>query len=143
MPINSRAKGQRGERQVIDLLQPIVDRVHAQHSLSPVLLQRNTLQAHMGGEDIANLHGFSVEVKFCETITLKQWWEQCLRQAKARQAHPVLFYRKSKQKWAVKTNCFCETPKSGYKVSAAVEMTIEDFLTWFEAAYTEHAACLS
>src|SRR6476620_2386756 len=62
--INVRNKGQRGEREVVGLLQAIVDKVRRERNLLPIVIQRNQMQSHSGGEDLAGLDGFAVEVKF-------------------------------------------------------------------------------
>lgn len=100
--INSRAKGQRGERQVIELLQPIIDNVYAQTNdylkavnggglgnagmaLNAPKLQRNTLQSDSGGFDIVGLDWLALEVKNVETSEpsmVDKWWVQAVTQAK-------------------------------------------------------------
>jgi hypothetical protein len=137
MALNARAKGQRGEREVVKILQATVDSVRNGLGIGPITLQRNTLQAHQGGEDIHGLDGFAVEVKFCETLQLRQWWDQTLRQAAKRGAVPVLFYRKTKQAWACKVRLYANTPYDTDQVEIDAEMSLEDFLNWFEEAYKE------
>lgn len=100
MPINSRAKGQRGEREVIDMLQPIVDMVTYELGMETLLLQRNTIQSHKGGYDIIGLPWFAPEVKWCEVLDVKGWWKQCRSQAKSGQV-PVLFYKSNGKGWNV------------------------------------------
>ena len=102
MTINSRSKGGRGEREVIALLQPIVDDVYRQAGKQAPQLQRNSMQANgLGGCDIVGLPWLAIEVKRCETLLLDQWWQQCCSQAQ-RGAMPVLVYRQSKQPWKVR-----------------------------------------
>lgn len=135
--INVRDKGQRGEREVVKLLQAIIDVVRSNRGLPPLILQRNALQSHLGGEDIYGLAGFSVEVKYQELEYQPSWWQQCLRQAVASNAVPVLFYRKSKQIWRVKLRAYVETPHAKDSIECDVEMPIEDFTEWFGHAYDE------
>lgn len=142
--INVRAKGQRGEREVITILQTVVDRVRAKFGAEKIVLQRNVLQAHMGGCDLHGLVGFAVEVKFVETETLGQWWKQCLRQAEdlSKTAQgvptvPILFYRASRQPWQVKFRAFVATPLDVNQVEMDLETSLDNFLRWFEDAYEE------
>jgi hypothetical protein len=135
--INVRQKGQRGEREVVKLLQDVVDRVRARYAAEPIVLQRNALQAHLGGADLHGLDGFSVEVKFCEQENLGSWWRQTIRQAEKMDGVPVLFYRATRQPWSVKFRAYVQTPLDRELVEMDVETTLEDFLDWFEFAYDE------
>lgn len=102
MPINSRDKGGRGEREIIALLQPIVDRVYQAAGKQPPKLQRNSMQVNgLGGCDVVGLDWLAIEVKRCETLLLDQWWQQCISQAQ-RGAMPVLCYRQSHCDWRVR-----------------------------------------
>lgn len=98
----SRNKGKRGEREVINLLQPIVEQVYAAHDQEPPILQRNTLQSDRGGTDIAGLDWLAPEVKFHKAVSLGPCWRQACGQAKPHQL-PVLFYRNNSQPWRVMT----------------------------------------
>lgn len=82
--INSRSKGQRGERAVIDWLQPIVSSVCLQFAYPELTLQRNTLQSDQGGSDITGLPGFAIEVKNTAKNNdgdLERFFAQALEQA--------------------------------------------------------------
>src|SRR5438045_4158293 len=72
----SRNKGKRAERQVIDLLQPIVDHCYKEAGLKPLLLQRNTVQSDQGGFDIIGLEWLALEVKHQEILNVDAWWQQ-------------------------------------------------------------------
>lgn len=137
--IDVRKKGQRGEREVVDLLQDVVDGVREALKLQPIVLQRNALQAHLGGEDIHGLTGYAVEVKFQENSNVPAWWRQCLDQAARVNGVPILFYRAKQQKWTVKFRAYVQTPKDTELLELDVTTNLEDFLTWFEKAYTETA----
>ena len=102
MAINSRSKGQRGEREVRDLIQIIVDDVATEKNLlfAPEI-KRNLVQSREGGHDLVGIPGLAVEVKFQENIQVGKWWEQTLRQAKTEKARPVLIYRRKHQPWRV------------------------------------------
>lgn len=105
----SQNKGKRGEREVVKLLQPVVNAAYEQAKENgygevageaPVL-QRNTLQSDRGGFDIVGLQWLALEVKFQESLSIGTWWKQCLRQAGAGQ-EPVLMYRQSRKPWRVR-----------------------------------------
>lgn len=127
--INSRSKGIRGERAIIDALQPIVDTVYASLALDAPLLQRNTLQSDRGGYDVIGLEWLAIEVKNCATLALETWWTQCERQARGDQT-PVLFYKATRGKWRVRmlTTLYCgNQPLPG----VLVDIAFEAFLEWF------------
>lgn len=100
---NSRDKGKRGERLVIDWLQPIVDEICQKINHAPIILQRNTIQSDKGGTDIVGIDWMAAEVKNAEQqnpAALLEWWIQCVSQAIAwssprRPLTPVLFYKKA------------------------------------------------
>jgi hypothetical protein len=138
--INARSKGQRGERQVVKLLQVVVDRVRVSRGLPPIVLQRNALQAHLGGEDIHGLDGFSVEVKWQEIGYSPAWWQQCLTQAERSKASPILFFRASQQKWSIKFRAFVNTPLDRDQIEMDLVTNIDDFIEWFATAYDERLA---
>lgn len=135
--INSRDKGKRGERQVVVLLQAVVDRVLAKLERPPMVLQRNALQAHLGGCDLHGLDGFAVEVKFCENEQLPAWWRQAVSQADKLNAVPVLFYRAKNKPWKVRFRAYVATPRDREWIEMDLDVSLEDFLTWFEDAFTE------
>lgn len=138
--INVRAKGQRGEREIVDLLQGLVDPIRSKYHLAPTVLQRNSLQAHLGGADLHGLDGFSVEVKFQENATVPAWWRQCLAQANKSGGVPVLFYRASRQPWVVMLRAFVNTPLDRDQIEMDLTLSLADFTEWFKEAYDE--ACV-
>lgn len=123
--INSRTKGQTGEREIIKLLQPIINRVYDDARQYAPQLQRNTLQSHTGGFDIVGIETLAIEVKRAEKLLLSDWWKQTVRQAKDKE--PVLIYRQNRQKWRVRML------KEVDRVNMIIDVSIDDFLTWFEA----------
>lgn len=137
--VNARDKGQRGEREVVKFLQGIIDPIRARLGLAPIVLQRNALQAHLGGEDIHGLEYFSVEVKFCENPNVRSWWDQALSQAQRRGPDwtPVLFYRRTGDSWTVRLRAYVFTPRERDQVEMDFEMTAPEFESWFSAAYEE------
>lgn len=86
----SRTKGQVGEREVCKLLGEALG----------VSLDRNLDQVRNGGCDIVYEH-FAIEVKRQEKLQIDKWWEQCVRQAKAIEKHPILVFRRNRESWRV------------------------------------------
>ena len=141
--INVRAKGQRGEREVVKILQEIVDEVRGRYQFPQLVLQRNALQSHLGGADLHGLEGFAVEVKFVEEPNIKAWWRQATQQAEAlststgRDHVPVLFYRSSGIPWTVKFRACVSTPGDRDQIELDVSTDLDEFLDWFTDAYDE------
>ena len=95
MPINSRAKGKSAEREVINLLQPL---------LPYLKLERNLDQTRDGGHDIKGMGRWAAEVKRYAEVApadFKRFWQQTLDQAKAIHKWPVLFVREDRRDWVV------------------------------------------
>ena len=135
--INARSKGQRGEREVIKRLQGLVDAARVYNRLPPLLLQRNTLQAHTGGDDLVGFAKFSIEVKRHEKDYDDAWWRQAVRQAGATKI-PVLFYRRNGRTWSVKVRLtICLPGCRPFARQSDCTMSIDDFIPWFCAAYHE------
>lgn len=136
----ARNKGKRGERMVIDWLQPIVDEVCDSLGLKHVLLQRNTVQSDRGGSDIVGLNWLAAEVKNCESqgpANLDKWWEQTRSQAQNwsthdRQLTPVLFYTSNHRPIRVRMMgaLWCEHGASIFATSL-VDVSAEDFERYF------------
>lgn len=127
---SARNKGKNGEREIIALLQPVVNQVFVAHEQEPPLLQRNTLQSDKGGCDIHGLEWFAPEVKFQESQAVNTWWQQTVEQAGARTV-PVLFYRRSHGDWQVRMyGTLCH----GCTVVVTVDMNA--FLIWFRIVLT-------
>ena len=122
-------KGQRAERESIKLLQPIVNAVYDSFGLEAPYLQRNTLQSDRGGFDIVGLEWLALEIKHQETLNLKSWWDQCLRQSSKYQ-EPVLMYKQNNVKWRVRI--IVRLPIGEQNVDALVDIDLESFLQWFE-----------
>ena len=94
---NSRNKGKAGEREVVKLLQELLDGYG-------LTIERNLLtQARSGGVDVVGVPGLAIEVKRAECLQLDKWFEQAKRQAMQLKARPVLFFRQSRQPWRVMT----------------------------------------
>lgn len=125
----SRNKGKRGEREVIDLLQPVVNEVRQHFGLPELILKRNTLQSDRGGSDIAGLPWLAAEVKLHAKPQVEMWWKQTMDQAEAHQV-PVLFYRIDRQRsWTVRM--MGTTFYAGSEVHGVCDFNMTFFLRWF------------
>lgn len=123
----SRNKGKRGEREVVKLLQPVVNEVYQSLGLEPPVLERNLMQSHKGGFDLVGLDWLALEVKYQEQTQLTTWWEQCKRQA-GKDREPVLFHRKNHATWKVRM--FGYLVAGGQRVRCPVDITPEAFLAY-------------
>ncbi len=126
-------KGKRAEREVVKLLQAVIDEVCEIKEIEPIKLERNLLQANKGGYDIFGLDWLALEVKHQETFNLNQWWKQAKDQAKEDQI-PVLMYRKNNVKFRVRMYGWLPLSYSnlnGKGKWALVDIALDDFLEWF------------
>jgi len=129
----SQRKGSNGEREVIKLLQPVVNRAYAKAGLEPPALERNLTQSRGGGYDIVGLEWLALEIKRQENLNISNWWVQCRVQCKKNQV-PVLMFRQNRTKWKVKM--FIRIPigpdgAGGWHRSPAI-LKLEEFLIYFE-----------
>jgi len=85
----SRNKGQRGEREIIELIR----------MATGITMKRNLNQVRNGGHDLIGIDGIAIEVKRQEKLAINSWWSQTEKQAKVTNAIPILAYRQSKKKW--------------------------------------------
>ena len=135
MGINVRAKGQRAERQVIDMLQPVVTEIYERMGYQGddiPTLQRNTLQSDQGGYDITGLNWLALEVKHQEKLQVEKWWEQTVKQAKCG-AEPILLYKQNNVRFRARIKAW--VPVHGSNPQAHLPMVIdidlESFLLYF------------
>ncbi len=132
MGISIRDKGQRAERAVVDLLNPIIARVCA----ADVKLSRNLSQTQKGGHDLVGLDWLAIEVKHQETLCLDQWWAQAKRQAEAhslttgKPAIPVLIWKQNRVKFKVRMPG--QLVAGNLRVNTTVDIALPAFLLWFE-----------
>tara|TARA_R110002020_G_scaffold424295_1_gene633459 strand:- start:258 stop:692 length:435 start_codon:yes stop_codon:yes gene_type:complete len=95
--INSRNKGRRGEREVIDVIDDLLG----------LKLEVNYSQTFGGGHDLISPNGYmpyAIEVKRRKAITqadLKNWWDQSVRQALKVNLLPCLWFRADRSDWKV------------------------------------------
>lgn len=134
--MHSLNKGRRAEREIIALLQPILDHVWAEAGYDPPQLERRTLG--LSGEDIQGLEWLSLEVKHRETLAIEQWWKQTVQQSRKRNgqdAVPALVYKKNHVPWRVR---MYGTAGEGDKAHGCiVDISWEDFEWWFYYKATE------
>lgn len=137
MTINARSKGQRGEREVIALLVPVIQKVYESHGLGLVTpeLKRNLMQSMEGGYDIIGLDWLALEVKRVEnqaSYNREQWWAQARKQTKEGQ-ETVLFYRPNNTSWKIRMfGYLCVGSNGGVRVRTVVDINVASFLAWFE-----------
>lgn len=138
MGINVRTKGQTGEREVAQALNSIVRAVLTARGLPPPPvdpIQRNQNQSAVGGGDLSNTFGLSIEIKRQEALSVNTWWAQCVAAAERNNEIPVLVYRINKGKWQVVL--MVELPlwsaPGENKTHTVVRATIgwQEFLQWF------------
>lgn len=134
--IKARRKGQNGEREIIRLLQPIVDERYATLSqLAVPDLERNQNQSNKGGYDIIGLDWIALEIKRQEKENLSAWWEQTKKQAKHNQ-HPVLIYRANNQPWRVMLEV--SVYESNQLLVMPAQINLDNFLQWFKIKLTSN-----
>ena len=85
-----RNKGQRGERELCELLL---------RSLDIEAVTRNLDQVREGGADIMDIPGLAIEVKRQEVLSVNVWWKQAVKQAVDTGRMPVLAYRQNRKPW--------------------------------------------
>ena len=122
MPINSRDKGQRGERQVAGILADLLGRVVSRR-----------IQNFKNDYDLIGLEqfGYAPEVKHHAKVTdsLKaEWWAQAERQAEVHGLVPVLIYRGNRQKWRAVVPASLFLGGEGWEgLEWTMEMSLEAF----------------
>lgn len=135
MAINSRSKGQRGEREVRDILQKTMDEIGREMELPWIPeIRRNLMQSMIGGHDLVGIPGLAVEVKFCENLQPEKWWGQATNQGTRANLAPVLIYRKKNAKWRVRLWAMLGGPENSWEegfTAYPVEVSMDIFLDWF------------
>lgn len=132
--INIRQKGANGERELATELNEIVNALLVKHGI-PVpdkpIVQRNQNQSAVGGADLSNCFGISIEVKRQEQLSVNKWWEQCYAAARKNNEFPVLVYRQNKQAWHVVMHVWAQLPEGSVAMMARGEVSWAFFLQWF------------
>lgn len=138
MAINVRQKGQTGEREVATLMNEIIQNVMREMKFpeDQVLaasnaVQRNQNQSAVGGNDLSNTFGLSIEVKRQENLSANTWWKQTVAAANRNNEVPVLMYRQNRKAWHIRTLVWLSLP-NGRQVQALAEFDIDTFKHWFQ-----------
>ena len=132
----SRSKGSRGEREIIAMMQPVIDTAYLQAGKEPPRLKRtSSTQADGGGCDVCGLDWLALEVKRCEVLQLNGWWQQCVQQARPGQV-PVLCYRQNSKPWLFRTYIYAVIGDS-YRTLVA-NLSWEDFRTYNSCMFSFH-----
>ena len=133
MSINARDKGIRGERRIIDWLNPIIKEICEEMGKEVIVLQRNTLQWDAGGQDITGCDFLNCEVKNTKSQTISQmdsYWAQCVSQRRKGQID-VLFY------FGIQRHIRCRmlgwAGQDDPGVPCIVDISAETFEVWFKA----------
>jgi hypothetical protein len=140
MVLNARTKGANGEREIADMLNFIIYKTMKdlgypeQDCLKAMTtVQRNQNQSAVGGNDLTNVLGLSVEVKRQETLSVPAWWRQTVAAAERNKEVPVLIYRQNRKPWHVRTLVWVQVPGPVCfgQVQVVGEMDIDSFKGWF------------
>lgn len=141
MGINIRQKGATGEREVVKMLNGIIRDVMVTLNFDEDKIiaatdsvQRNQNQTAVGGNDLTNTFGLSIEVKRQEQLALGTWWAQTCAAANRNNELPVLLYRQNRKPWKVRTFAWLNLPddKGGWTThQAVVDFDVEQFKNWF------------
>ena len=110
---SSRTKGASGERELFGLLSDQLGFV----------VKRGLSAARDGGCDGLDVPGWAIEVKRTETYCAS-FWGQAVRQAELVGRRPVLFWRKSRAKWAVFVDAYDIAPSVFNLGKDPVQMTL-------------------
>ena len=139
MSINKQVKGKVGEREIKDAFIELMRKAEQSTGRTGVSenVKRNTLQSDRGGDDIVGIPLLSIEVKRQETLNVNTWWKQCLDNAIKQRAQPVLIYRQNRKAWRVVTYAVLQQPRFASMSWTRCEMTLEDFMQWYDAIYRE------
>lgn len=137
MSLNARNKGANGEREVVRMLNDVIQKVLSSQAWDEnvvktalACIQRNQNQSAVGGADLNGVFGMSVEIKRVENPLIDQWWKQCTSQAERNKEHPVLLYRRNHQPWRCIT--IGHAPLPGGRLSTMrVQFEQDSFLVWF------------
>lgn len=123
-------KGKNGEREVVNMLQPYVNKIYSGLGMEPPDLLRNQMQSAVGGYDIVGLPWLALEVKRQETLCLNAWWAQVTKATKPGQT-PVVIFRQNRQKWQVLMPAWVHTGGLGH-MEVRAQCSLEEFIGWFE-----------
>ena len=144
MGINIRAKGQNGEREIATALNGVIMLVLQQQGFSEEAIQkasdsvqRNQNQSAVGGNDLSNTFGLSIEIKRQEQLSINTWWKQCTQAAERNNEWPVLLYRQNHGKWQCVTYVRTVLEDKSPGVTVRATMDYDAFIYWFTAWVTD------
>lgn len=150
MGANARDKGQRGEREIADMLNLIVSEVRSSKGYPPFetrdgLFQRNQNQTAVGGSDLSNPLSLEIEVKRQEQLSINAWWKQTLESAARTDGIPILIFKQKYKPWRVVmlgSIPLQPASASSYRTmeGVRVELSVDDFKTWFRTYYSRFLA---
>lgn len=145
--VNIRDKGQRGEREVAQMLNAIIHDVcralgmtDEQCNRALTTVQRNQNQSAVGGNDLTNCFGLSIEIKRQEQLAINTWWRQCVAAAARNGELPVLMWKQNRKPWRVQTYAVLPTPRRPTCPSpkwVVCQFDIDTFKEWFFDWVTE------
>lgn len=137
--INPKTKGASGEREICDMLNADLVSVmsamntydQAQINKAWSSVQRNQNQSAVGGNDLTNTFGLSIEVKRQEALSVNTWWKQSVAAADRNKEVPVLIYRQNRKAWRVVmlTTLFSPTGKG---ITVRSEFDMEAFRAFWK-----------
>lgn len=137
MALHAQNKGKEGEREIARVLNSIIKECLIKHGL-PIpdrdVVQRNQNQSAVGGNDLSNCFGLSIEVKRQEQLSVNTWWKQTTEAAKVNNETPVLIFRQNRKAWRVVTMGWLPLPaenSSWASTAARVEFDWDTFQQWF------------
>lgn len=126
-------KGKRGEKEVIAILNPVIIRVFGADGESfGQRLERNYDKSRNGSHDIigTGLEEIALEVKRHENPNVPAFWRQAVDQGVKTGKHPVLWWRKNRGPWTVRTTMQVWLPS--FTVDQWWETNQVNWLEWFE-----------
>jgi len=119
---SSRAKGQRGERQIAGELCELLG-----------IDIRRRVRNHADDSDLSGMDGWAIEVKHCAKPAMRAWWEQTVEQAKPGEI-PVLFFRLPRKDWRAVVHISTLT---GSEATTSLDFTVEMPLPAFAELWRE------
>ena len=125
-------KGKRGEREVANILNPILAEVCQAFGVDAWKLSRNLTQWQKSNQcDLEGLDWIAIEVKYHQTIVgkVEGWWRQAVSQA-GTDREPALFYRANGGRWKVRVWARLNI-EDGRKLRVPADISVQDFMLWF------------
>jgi hypothetical protein len=134
-------KGGGAEREICDALNYIIYTEAKEIGIDVGwnVVQRNSNQSAVGGNDLTNTFGLSIEVKRQEALSINTWWKQTLASAKRNNEIPILLFRQNHKEWRCMMYGILDLPQVTlgtvvdvtHCMNIRVEISWEDFLMWF------------